>query len=172
VPLKRAPHPPEWAARATMIGLIWGLTPTVGIQVLGVFLTWIVARRLLRYDFGLLIAMVWTSVTNVLTAIPFYYAFFVTGQILLGHWSGLPGYNRFAERWREAVTPDLHWLGQIEAWAKVIVADWGFTMLIGSLPFAIVGAWVGYSLTYRFVLRYRHARAERMARRRARRSGA
>ena len=155
-----------------MFGLIWGLTPTVGIQVLGVFLTWIVARRLLRYDFSLLISRVCTSVTNVLTAIPFYYAFFVTGQILLGHWSGLPGYPTFAIRWREAVTPDLDWLGQIEAWAQVIVADWGFTMLIGSLPFAIISAWVGYGLTYRFVVRYRQARAERMARRRMRRPSA
>lgn len=154
-----------------MIGLIWGMTPTVGVQVFGVFLTWIIARRLFRWDFGMVIAMLWTSVTNVLTAIPFYYTFFVTGQVLLGHWSGLPGYPTFAERWREAVTPDLDWLGQIEAWAKVIVAEWGLTMMIGSMPFAILGAWIGYNLTYRFVVRYRQARADRLARRRVHRGG-
>ena len=39
-------------------GLLWGLTPTIGIQVFGVFLTWFVARRICRYDFSMLIAMV------------------------------------------------------------------------------------------------------------------
>jgi len=166
--LKRTPHPPEWAARGTCVGLLWGLTPTIGIQVFGVFLTWFVAKRFCRYDFSMLIAMVWTSVTNVLTAIPIYYVFFITGQALLGHWSGLPGYADFREQWRDAIGPDLGWFQQIEAWAKLIVADWGLTMLVGSLPFALGGAWIGYRLTYRFVVRYRQARAERMARRRPR----
>jgi uncharacterized protein (DUF2062 family) len=172
VPLKRAPHPPEWAARGTCIGLIWGLTPTVGIQVLGVFVTWIVARRLFRYEFGMLIAMVWTSVTNVVTAIPIYYVFFITGQLMLGKWSGLPGYDDFRLQWHQAVSPDLDWLGRIEASAKLVVADWGLTLLIGSLPFTVIGSWLGYRLTYRFVVRYRRARAERIARRRLRHSGA
>lgn len=168
VPLKRAPHPPEWAARGTLIGMIWGLTPTVGIQVVGVFATWIAARRLFKWDFSLLIGTAWTGITNVLTAIPIYYTFFVTGQMMLGRWSGLPGYRDFRLQWHEAATPDLDLIGQIEAWAKLIVADWGLTMLIGSLPYTIVFGILGYILTYRFVVRYRKARAERMARRRMR----
>jgi uncharacterized protein (DUF2062 family) len=172
VPLKRAPHPPEWAARGTLIGLVWGLTPTVGIQVAGVFVSWIVARRLFRWDFSMLIAMAWTGITNVVTAIPIYYCFYVSGEIMLGHWRGLPGYQDFRLQWREAISPDLGWLGQIEAWAKLIFADWGLTMLVGSMPYAIVGSWLGYHLTYRFVVRYRQARADRIARRRVRQSDA
>lgn len=172
VPLKRAPHPPEWAARGTLIGLVWGLTPTVGIQVAGVFVSWIVARRLFRWDFSMLIAMAWTGITNVVTAIPIYYCFYVSGEIMLGHWRGLPGYRDFRLQWREAISPDLGWLGQIEAWAKLIFADWGLTMLVGSMPYAIVGSWLGYHLTYRFVVRYRQARADRIARRRVRQSDA
>ncbi|MEX1107521.1 MAG: DUF2062 domain-containing protein [Dongiaceae bacterium] len=167
VPLKRTPHPPEWAARATAIGLFWGLSPTVGIQVLAVFLTWIVARRLFRWNFGLLIAMVWTSVSNVLTAIPLFYSYFITGRLLLGQWDGLPGYRSFSVSWHEAASPELNWFEQLEEWFHLVVVEWGVTMLVGSAPFAILGAWLGYRVTYRFIVRYRRMRAERIARRRA-----
>jgi uncharacterized protein len=171
VPLKRAPHPPEWAARAAAVGLFWGLSPTVGIQVLGVFLTWLVARRLFRREFGLLIAIVWTSVSNVATAIPLFYTYFITGRMLLGQWEGLPGYRTFASRWGEAASPELAWFDQLGDWFSLVVAEWGLTMLVGSAPFAFLGAWVGYRLTYRFILRYRRARADRIARRRALQGG-
>lgn len=167
VPLKRTPHPPEWAARATAVGLFWGLSPTVGIQVLAVFLVWIVARRMFRWDFGLLIAIVWTSVSNVLTAIPLFYSYFITGRLLLGQWDGLPGYRTFSVRWYEAASPELNWFEQLEEWFRLVVVEWGVTMLVGSAPFAILGAWIGYRLTYRFIVRYRRVRAERIARRRA-----
>ena len=170
--MKRAPHPPEWAARGTLIGLVWGLTPTVGIQVPGVILTWFLARRMVKWDFGMLIAIAWTGITNVITAIPIYYTFFITGQIMLGEWSGLPTYRDFRAEWHAALSPDLDWIGQAIAGAKLIFADWGLTMMVGSLPFAIGFGWIGYQLTYRFVVRYRQARAERIARRRLRHSGA
>jgi uncharacterized protein (DUF2062 family) len=152
--------------------LIWGLTPTVGIQVPGVFLTWIVARRVFKWDFGMLLAIAWTGITNFITAIPIYYMFFITGQLMLGRWSGLPSYHDFRAQWHEAVSPDLDLFHQAMAAAKLIFADWGLTMLVGSVPFVVVSGWLGYHLTYRFVVRYRRARAERMARRRLRHSGA
>jgi uncharacterized protein (DUF2062 family) len=172
IPLKRAPHPPEWAARGTMIGMFWGLTPTIGVQVVGVFVTWILARRLFRWDFSFLIGTFWTGITNVLTAIPIYYSFFVVGQIMLGHWDGLPGYSDFRAQWHVAVSPDLDLIDQTIAATKLIFGDWGLTIMLGSLPFSIFGGWLGYHLTYRFVVRYRRARAERIARRGLRKFGA
>jgi uncharacterized protein (DUF2062 family) len=153
-----------------MIGLFWGLIPT--IQLLAVVVTWIVARRVFKWEFGLMIAILWTGVTNVLTAAPIYYTFYVTGQIMLGQWHGLPTYRDFLAQWHEAVSPDLDWINQAIAAAKLVFADWGLTVLLGSLPFSIAAGWLGYHLTYRFVVRYRRARAERMARRRLRHSGA
>ena len=172
VPLKRTPHPPEWAARATAVGLLWGLSPTVGIQVLAVFLTWIAARRLFRWDFGLLIAIVWTAVSNVVTAIPLFYTYFITGRLFLGQWDGLPGYPTFAARWHEAASPEFDWFEQLGEWFQLVVVEWGFTMLLGSAPFALLGAWIGYRVTYRFIVRYRRARADRIARRRAQQGSA
>ena len=84
VPLKRSPHPPEHSARGILIGLVWGLTPTVGIQIIGVSLTWLVARRLFGWNFNYLIALAWTVVTNPLTLLPLYYVFYVTGELMLG----------------------------------------------------------------------------------------
>ena len=152
------------------MGLFWGLTPT--IQLLAVVLTWIVARRLFRWDFSMLLAIAWTGVTNILTAAPIYYTFFVTGQLMRGEWSGLPTYRDFLSQWHAVVSPDLDWIQQAIAAAKLVLADWGLTVLLGSLPFSIVCGWIGYHLTYRFVVRYRRARAERIARRRLRHSGA
>ncbi len=168
--MKRAPHPPEWAARGTFVGLFWGLTPT--IQLLAVVLTWIVARRVFRWEFSMLLAIAWTGVTNILTALPIYYTFFVTGQLMLGRWSGLPLYRDFRAQWHAAVSPDLDWIQQAVAAVKLILGNWGLTILLGSLPFSIVFGWIGYHLTYRFVVRYRRTRAERIAKRRLRQSGA
>jgi len=150
--------------------LFWGLCPTV--QLGAVVLTWIVARRWFKWDFSMLLAIAWTGVTNVLTAAPIYYTFYVTGQLMLGQWHGLPTYRDFLAQWHAAVSPDLDWVQQAIEAAKLVFADWGLTVLLGSLPFSIVCGWIGYHLTYRFVVRYRRARAERIARRRLRHSGA
>src|SRR5690349_9637219 len=44
VPLMRSPHPPEYTAWGTAVGLAWAFTPTPGIQMLLVLATWMVGR--------------------------------------------------------------------------------------------------------------------------------
>ena len=101
VPLLRSQHPPEHTARGVMIGMTWALTPTVGLQMYGVFVTWLVARRLFNWDFNLVIGAGWTWTTNVLTMLPCYYAFYVTGQLILGTVVGVIAGRAFS-----ALTPD------------------------------------------------------------------
>jgi hypothetical protein len=50
----------------------------------------------------------------------------------------------------------------------VLLLEWGAAMWIGSVPWAILIGWLGYRLTLRFVIAYRHARVRRMERRLAR----
>ena len=95
VPLKRSVHSPEHIARGVGIGMFWAMTPTVGIQMVFCFVTWVVARRLFNWDFHLIISLAWTWITNVLTLLPSYYLFFLTGQIILGRFDDLSGYNEF-----------------------------------------------------------------------------
>ena len=106
IPLKRSRHPPEHTARGVMVGLVWGFTPTVGIQMPLVFVTWLVARRLFKWDFSVIIGMAWTWITNVVTMGPMYYAFYLTGQVLLGRGGEATGYSAFRELWDGAFSSE------------------------------------------------------------------
>lgn len=165
VPLMRSRHTPEWSARAALVGLIWALTPSVGFQMPLVFVTWLAARRLFKWDFSLIQGLAWTWVTNAFTALPCYYVFFLTGQVMLGRWSDLSGYDSFLRIFRAVFADDLTLLATTKAVSKVLLLEWGTAMWLGSLPWALLVGWIGYRLTLRFVIAYRHARARRMARR-------
>lgn len=162
VPIKRSVHPPEHTARGVAVGLAWGLTPTVGVQMIFVFVCWVISRRLLKWDFSLILAMAWTWSTNVLTLIPCYYLFYMTGQIMLGRFDDLSGYGEFLKIWDKNTVDDAS-LGFFEAlWANMVLVfeGWGLPLLIGCLPWSALGAWAGYVWSLRFLKRYR-ARKER-----------
>lgn len=161
VPLKRSRHPPEHAARGVAVGLFWGLTPTVGIQMFLCVVTWVLSRKLLRWDFGVVSAMAWTWVTNFFTVIPFYYGFYVTGQILLGRWDDLSGYRGFVDLYTNAFSPELSMWEALGVLAEVAIAGWGLAMVVGCLPWAIVGTWVGYRWSFRMVVAHRKRRFQR-----------
>jgi uncharacterized protein (DUF2062 family) len=163
VPLLRSQHPPEHTARGVMIGMAWALTPTVGLQMYGVLVTWLVARRLFNWDFNLVIGAGWTWTTNVLTMLPCYYAFYVTGQLILGHVDDIFGYASFVGAWEQAFDGEVGLWEGLVAYAAIMARDWGLAMLVGSIPWAIGGGWLGYVLGLRFA---RASRARRMARRR------
>ncbi|TDQ83181.1 hypothetical protein A8950_1466 [Dongia mobilis] len=171
IPMLRSRHSPEHAARGTMVGLVWAMTPSVGIQMPLVFVTWIIGRRLFNWDFSLLLGLAWTWVTNAFTLVPTYYLFYLTGQVMLGHWGDLSGYERFAATWGEAFSPDLTLWQQVVIMGRVLLLDWGVAMWLGSIPWAIVSGWLGYRYSLKFVRAHRHARAERMARRHSRHQG-
>lgn len=168
VPMMRARHSPEHAARGTLVGLFWAFTPSVGIQMPLVLATWIVARRLFRWDFNLVLAIAWTWATNAFTAIPCYYVFYVTGQIMFGQWNRLADFAHFRLMWADIFTAGQSFLEQMQALARVLILDWGVTMLVGSLPWAILTGALGYRYSLKFVRAYRHARTERMKKRHAR----
>lgn len=99
IPIKRSPHSPEYTARGVMIGLMWGLTPTVGAQMVFCLFTWMIAKRFTKWDFSLIVSLAWTWSTNVITLVPAYYLFFITGQIMLGRYDDVSGYGEFASTW-------------------------------------------------------------------------
>jgi len=165
IPLMRSRHSPEHAARGSFVGLFWAFTPSVGVQTPLVLVTWFLARRNPRWDFNLILAIAWTWVTNAFTAIPCYYVFYITGQIMFGQWRRLAGFADFRLMWDGIFTANLSGLEQMQALARVLILDWGVTMLVGSLPWAIGLGWLGYRYSLKFVRAYRHARTERMKRR-------
>ena len=103
IPMFRARQPAENTARAVAVGLFWAFTPTFGIQMGLTFIHWYCSRTFLKKDFNVVVAMAWPWVTNVFTVPICYYLFFLTGQILLGRWSDLTGYESFNKFWATAM---------------------------------------------------------------------
>ena len=167
IPIKRSRREPEHAARGVMVGVIWGLTPTVGVQMAIVLLTWFITRRMFRWDFNVFIGFGWTWISNPLTMIPVYYVFYVTGQFLLGRWHDLLGYDSFLALSRELA--DAVFFEKISIYFSTIVWDWGSTMVVGCIPYAAVGGFIGYRWGLKFIIRYRESRELRRQRKAARR---
>lgn len=156
VPLKRSRHPPEYTARAVAIGLFWGFTPTVGIQMYLVLATWLLVRRNPRFDFAPIVGIAWTWTTNVITMWPIYYVFYVTGRLMMGDVSGALGYDYFVAAWQRVLAAE----GMVDvtkAYLRAIVGDFGLPMTIGSIPYAFGSAWLGYRWTLKY-LKLRHER--------------
>ena len=89
------------------MGLGVALTPTVGVQIPAVFLLWVLIRYLRpAWEFNLVVAVVWTTLTNVFTMGPVYYVFLVTGRILMGRWDKLRGFDVFREKLNASLAVD------------------------------------------------------------------
>jgi hypothetical protein len=164
VPLQRSRHRPEYSARGTAIGLAMACTPAVGIHMLLVFVLWLMARRLFRWDFSLILGLAWTWACNVFTLLPSYYLFYATGRVLLGHWDDISGYGRFRMLWHGIFNPDQTIADRLAALFEVLVRDWGLAMWVGCLPWSMLVALLGYWWSLRFIQAYRRARHERMTR--------
>ena len=132
----RSQHSAAHTARGVANGVFWGLTPTIGLQTLEILATWYIGRRVFGRDSSLLQAMVWAWVNNPLTVVPMYYTYYVTGLWLTGQRGVIVDYDDFT------IT-------------GLSIGNIGVPLLMGSLPFAIAGAFVSYHWALRVVERRR-----------------
>lgn len=171
IPLMRSPHPPEYTARGVMVGVFWAFTPLIGVQMYLVFLTWLLARHRPRFEFGLIVSLAWTWVTNVATMVPMYYAFYVTGLAMLGRLDAIPPFNHFLQVWQATLEVEGFFRRLVE-YARIMAAEQGVPMIIGSIPYAFGFAWLAYRWSLKF-MRHRHRlRAERRLKENRRQSSA
>jgi len=168
VPILRSRHSPEHTARGVMVGLICACLPSPIGQMAIAFMVWVIARRVFNWDFSLIQGVAWTWITNVFTAAPCYYFFFLTGQILLGRWDDLSGYGAFVDAFTTTMSSQSGFVDAVLALGKLVVLEWGFAMWVGAIPWAAFFGWLGYRLSLRFVIAYRLARARRLEKRLAR----
>ena len=168
MPVLRAKYPPEYTARSVLFGLLVAMTPTVGIQMAIVFLIWLAIRYIKPdWDFNVVIAMLWTWLTNVFTLAPIYYIFLVTGRIMLGSVDDITGYDAFAAHLKEALAADADMVESLWVYTVSLFEIWGVPMFVGSIPWAALSAWLGYRWSLRLINRFRRRRRERAAARRA-----
>lgn len=169
VPLLRGRHPPEYTARGVFYGVLIGLTPTIGVQMAIVLAIWLLLRTIRRdLDFNLIAAVAWTWISNAVTLPPLYYVFFVTGQLLLGRWDDLAGYDTFAAKLATALPADASWVDALWVYTVNLFQTFGEPMFMGCVPWAAAGSWIAYKWSLRLVTKFQAVRA-RGTRRRQRR---
>lgn len=148
VPILRLKHPPEYKARGVAIGLAWAMTPLVGIQMWLVLMTWLFLKKVCHWHFSLGLAIAWTWVTNVFTLPPVYYMFYATGQWMRSRDVG--AYQQLKQLISDTFLSDLGFWEQWVLFFKLLLKDWGLSMAIGCIPWAVFFGFLGYYLTYRF----------------------
>lgn len=161
VPMLRSRSAPEITARGALVGMAWAMTPLVGIQMYLVFMTWLFSRKVCKWDFSLPVGLAWTWVTNVFTVPPFYYAFYVTGKMMTGTFAERTTYAKFYDLIMKIVNEN----GVVEALkatVAVLIKDWGFSMMIGSIPWIVFGGWGAYAWTLWYIRKRRVTLARRL----------
>jgi uncharacterized protein (DUF2062 family) len=168
IPLKRGQMPPEYIARGVAVGLAIAFTPTVGVQLIAVFAIWGLSRSLPpRFHFHVVPAFAWVWVTNLFTIGPIYYGFLLTGQAMLGRFDelGSVGLHAFSARLTELVSADTGFFEGLWEGTVALFDIWGLPLFLGSIPWAIGTAWLGYFWSIRFVTRFRATRQKRLEKR-------
>lgn len=150
MPLLRSKHPPQYKALGVAIGIAWAMTPLIGIQMWLCFVTWIIMKNFFKKSFSLPLACAWTWITNIFTMFPVYYIFYATGQILRGHFHNISGYSTLSSIINETFTRDYTFWEKWGIFFKLLLKDWGISMALGCIPWAIIGGFAGYYLTLRF----------------------
>ena len=150
IPLLRSSKPAEYKAKGVAVGLAWAMTPLVGIQMWLVFMTWVIWKRFSPSGFSLTLGLAWTWVTNVFTMVPAYSVFYVTGQLMMGNFDSIGGYDSLQSIIAETFLAEYTFLEKWGLFFKLLLKYWGVSMAVGCLPWAVAGYVGGYYFTYAF----------------------
>jgi len=145
-PIILSKQPALYKARGVAVGLGWAMTPLVGIQMVLVTLTWSLAKKW-HWHFSLPLALAWTWVTNVVTLVPVYYVFYLTGQMMRFQFDDITGYEGLKVLIEDVFVKDIPFLEQVKAFCSLFFIDWGVSMFLGCIPWVILSVFIGYRLT-------------------------
>lgn len=138
---------PHAVALGATIGMLFGLTPTVGLQTVEVILFALFTRRLFYFNRAAALTVIYIS--NPLTVAPIYYglywvgSWFVPGQATLQQFQEILTFEGFAGWW-QALTN--------------LATDVGLPLLVGTLVIAPLGAVLTYPVTRALLQWYRGKR--------------
>lgn len=155
IPMLRSKRPPEYIARATALGAALAFSPTTGLHSFLVAGIWGLADRGFKWRFSPIIAFAWTWIANPLTVLPIYYLLYVTGQVMRGRGDDLSGYADFVGLWDTLAAGNGGFFDDLALGAKIFLEDWGIAMALGSVPWMLGAAAVGYVGSLAFIRRHR-----------------
>lgn len=151
IPVKRNMRRPHYTARGVSVALFWAFTPLIPVQTYCLGLTWFIARRFKHLDFNLVVALAWIWVTNVVTAPPVYFLFYVTGQTVLGRGHLIGGFETFQAQWEQVLSSSDGVWPTVLAALVLLSEHYGVALFVGCIPYALIAAGVGYVATLRLM---------------------
>ena len=155
LPIKRHQGAAAMVARGTMVGTVVGFTPTVGVQMLLTFVVWWIARTLFRWRFSLTLALGWTWVSNPVTMVPLYYAYYVAGDLALNQSLDFLPFNQF--RTNLIGRDDVAATGWFDQGLDMLARIWhalGAEVVVGSAILAPIAGVIAYALALRVIRFY------------------
>ena len=134
-PLLHSTDPVSEVSLGVAVGVFFGLTPTVGVQMYLVAMVWTIYKYIFKKHFNLPVgvAMVWIS--NPITMVPLYYVFLLTGYWLLDT-RNILSYEIFTENLSK-ISQSQGSLQMIISGTRFLLIDLGWPMIVGSIFFAI-----------------------------------
>ena len=156
-PVLHSSSPVSEVSLGVAVRVFIGLTPTVGVQMYLVALTWSIYRYIFRRHFNLPVgvAMVWIS--NPFTMVPLYYLFLVTGYWILETQNGLT-YESFGVTLTRISETGGTW-DKILGGLHFLLIDIGWPMVIGGFVYGVPGFLISYFVTKRIVISHRKRKA-------------
>lgn len=164
-PIMESHSPIGEASLGAAIGMFWGMTPTIGIQMWLVWMTWVILKPFrVRFDLVIGTAMVWLS--NPITMGPLYYGFLITGYWFfefMGQTVTWLTYDSFTAT-LAAITnnPDAGTWDKFVLGVKYMILELGYPMIIGSLFWATPLALLSFIGTEWYLHRSRKQKAAAM----------
>lgn len=153
IPVKRVKLPPVVKARGIAVGVAWAMTPLIGIQMWLVFITWVIFKKLFKFDFSLALGLAFTWITNVITMIPVYYVFYITGQFMRCGVVDSSGYSMLVGVVKENFMGDISFLDKWTLIFKILLKDWGVSMVVGCIPWCIISTIISYKLAMKYEMK-------------------
>ena len=136
------------------IGMFWGLTPTVGIQMFIVFVHWLLWKYIFGKNFDLLVATAMVWISNPFTIGFFYTLFLLTGNFFLSIF-GIKSVNveQFFQNFT-VLQEQSHYstLETIYYSLQYLLVEIGLPLVVGSLVYAIIGSIISYAVVKNWLL--------------------
>ncbi len=157
IPMRREAGDPKFIAYGVLIGLIIGLTPTVGVQMPLCFIFWWLSKKLFNFHFSLILSIAWSWVSNPATTVPLYFLYHETGQIILNfdndNDSDFDKFNQlFANAGLSGIDGAFNFL--LFLWDEIGISIW-----IGCIPYAAIFSLIGYYMSIAVVKRYKNKKS-------------
>ena len=160
VPMLRAMRDPDHATNGVLVGMVVAMTPTLGVQMAMVAVVWGLFRVLrVPFRFNVAVAMAWTWATNVFTAPPLYYVYYLTGRLLLLDVGDDSSFDSFKHSLQSTVDSTgtlqeaLTWYESMWNGLMVLYTTFGLPLVVGCIPWVIIVPWICWWWARRFTRR-------------------